>query len=243
MPHEKSGTLWCEDRVGKTLGKNLKLTARINKNYTNSSKSSSMSPNHKTIQNNREKTDRRPGDQPGHVHHVRKRREPDPTIQIQALKEYAGREFTEGVKDDVNYDGSVKTAAYLFNNEYYVSINKIRTFLHEISDDRINLSNGMICNLSRQFSEKTKDERNQIFLKLLESPTLHADFTFGRMEGKQGIVMISTTPCLFLYQAREQKGHKMYINQNVFGICKDTPINRIYLHILPPILYLPIPYL
>lgn len=66
----------------------------------------------------------------------------------------------------------------------------------------------MICNLSRQFSEKTQEERNQIFLELVASPTLHADFTFGRVNGKQGTVMISTTPGLVLYQAREKKGHE-----------------------------------
>lgn len=237
-------------RLEEALGKNQELTARINKDYTNSSKSSSMSPNHKTIQNNREKTGRRPGGQPGHIHYGRKRQEPDQTIPIPAPEEYTdssnykptGRmirrqlillhvtaevaeyttpefrsqttgqrvhaAFPEGVKDDVNYDGSVKAAAYLLNNECYVSIDKTRTFLREISGGRIDLSNGMICNLSRQFSEKTQEERNRIFLELLASPALHADFTFGRVEGKQGAVMVSTTPGLVLYQAREKKGHE-----------------------------------
>lgn len=231
-------------------GKNLELTARINKDYTNSSKSSSMSPNHKKIQNNREKTGRKPGGQPGHIHHERKRQEPDKVIPIPAPEEYihsdnykpTGRlirkqlillhvtaevveyvtpefrsqatgqrvhaAFPQGMKDEVNYDGSVKAAAYLLNNECYVSIDKTRTFLQEISDGKIDLSNGMICSLSRQFSEKTREERNQIFLELLASPTLHADFTFGRVNGKQAAVMVSTTPDLVLYQAREKKGHE-----------------------------------
>lgn len=237
-------------QLEEVLGKNLELTARVNKDYTNSSKSSSLSPNHKTIQNNREKTERSPGAQPGHPHHERKRQEPDRTIPIPAPDEYTDSDkykptghmirkqlvllhvtaevveyvtpefrsqttgqrvhaaFPQGVKDDVNYDGSVKAAAYLLNNECYVSIDKTRTFLREISDGRIDLSNGMICNLSRQFSEKTQEERNQIFLELVASPTLHADFTFGRVNGKQGTVMISTTPGLVLYQAREKKGHE-----------------------------------
>lgn len=48
------------------------LTARINKDYTNSSKSSSQSPDHKTIPNGREKSVRKPGGQKGHIHHERK---------------------------------------------------------------------------------------------------------------------------------------------------------------------------
>lgn len=47
-------------------GKLLELTARMNRDYTNSSKPSSQSPNHKKIHNRREKTGRRPGGQPGH---------------------------------------------------------------------------------------------------------------------------------------------------------------------------------
>ena len=56
-------------------GKNLKLTAQIKKDYENSSKPSSQSPNHKKIANSREKTDRRPGGQPGHEGHCRKKQE------------------------------------------------------------------------------------------------------------------------------------------------------------------------
>jgi len=56
-------------------GKVLKLTAQINKDYENSSKPSSQSPNHKKISNSREKTGRRPGGQPGHKGHKRKKQE------------------------------------------------------------------------------------------------------------------------------------------------------------------------
>lgn len=231
-------------------GEITQLTARINKDYTNSSKSSSASPNHGKIHNNREVTGRKPGGQRGHSHHGRKRKEPDQIIPIPAPVEYTDNDnyrptgrsirkqlirlyvstevveyvtpefrnqttgqrvhatFPEGVRDDVNYDGSVKAAAYLLNNECYVSIGKTQTFLREISDGKIDLSTGMICNLSRQFSEKTQEERDEIFLNLLASPSLHADFTFGRAGGKQAAVIICTTPDLVLYQAREKKGHE-----------------------------------
>ena len=52
------------------------LTARINKDHTNSSKPSSQNPNHKTIPNGREKSGKKPGGQKGHIHHGRKRMEP-----------------------------------------------------------------------------------------------------------------------------------------------------------------------
>ena len=115
--------------------------------------------------------------------------------------------FPEGVVCDVNYDGTVKALAYMLNNECNVSIEKTRNFIKDVSLGEISLSAGMICNLSKQFSENTKDERNEIFLELISSPVMHADFTFGRVAGKQGAVIITATPQgTVLYQAREKKG-------------------------------------
>lgn len=68
--------------------KNQELLSRINKDYSNSSKSSSMSPNHKTIHNSRGKSGRRPGGQAGHVHHGRKRQEPTKYCDIPAPDKY-----------------------------------------------------------------------------------------------------------------------------------------------------------
>lgn len=237
--------------------KNRELTARINKDYTNSSKSSSADPNHKKIPNGREKSGKKPGGQPGHPHYPRKQQKPDQVISIPAPEEFLQKdryvptgkllrkqlisvqistsvteyiteefldrktghlvhaEFPAGVINDVNYDGSVKALAWLLNNECYVSIGKTRTFLKEISDGKIELSEGMICNLSRQFSDKTKAERDDIFLNLFSAPVLHADFTFGRMNGKQRAVMVTAADDTVLYQGRETKGHA--------GI-KDTPV-------------------
>lgn len=62
--------------------KNRKLIAQLNRDFQNSSKPSSMNPNHKKISNNREKTERKPGGQSGHKGHIRKRREPDKIISI-----------------------------------------------------------------------------------------------------------------------------------------------------------------
>ena len=231
-------------------GKNLELTVRINRDYTNSSKSSSQSPNHGKIHNGREKTGRNRGGQPGHAHHERKRQEPDRIVEIPAPEEvvssgeyrptgklirkqtvivhvttevveyvtpeYVSRKtgkkvhaaFPEGVKDDVNDDRTVRAAAYLLNNHCCVSISKTREFLKEVSKGKLCLSDGMVCGLSREFSEKTQKERDGIFLELMASPCMHVDFTFGRVNGKQGTVMICASGNRVLYQGREKKGHE-----------------------------------
>ena len=224
------------------------LTARINKDYTNSSKPSSQSPDHKTIPNGREKSGRKPGGQKGHIHQERKPMEPTEVIAIpapsiykddpnfketgkmirkQLVKLHVGVEvveyntpefrnrttgqrvhaaFPEGLKDEVTYDGTVKAFAYLLNNECYVSIGKTQNFIKEITGGNLNLSTGLICNLSRQFSEQTKEERDEIFLKLFSAPVMHADFTFGRMNGSQTAVMICAAGDTVLYQGRPKKG-------------------------------------
>lgn len=57
-------------------GENKKLTAQINHDFENSSISSSMQIKRKKIPNSREKTGRKPGGQPGHKGHCRKKQTP-----------------------------------------------------------------------------------------------------------------------------------------------------------------------
>lgn len=231
-------------------GKNRELTARVNRDYTNSGKPSSQSPDHGKIHNGREKSGKKRGGQPGHPHHGRKRQEPSRTVEIPAPEELASNEeyrptgkhvrrqvvflhmsaevveyitpefvskvtgkkahapFPEGVRDDVNYDGTVKAAAYLLNSQCNVSINKTGEFFREVSGGKLALSSGMICGLSREFSEKTREERDEIFLRLLASPYMHVDFTFGRVNGAQGTVMVCTSGNEVLYQGKQKKGHE-----------------------------------
>ena len=63
-------------RLEEEQGKNLKLRAQINRDYENSSIPSSKNLRQKKIANSREKTGRKPGGQPGHKGHCRKRQEP-----------------------------------------------------------------------------------------------------------------------------------------------------------------------
>ena len=174
------------------------LTARLNRNHTNSSKSSSTDPNHPKANNGRVSTGRKPGGQMGHEHHERKRMEPTVSIEVPAPEKYTkdplfkptGKyvhkqlikmvvnadvidyftmefrnqetgqrvhaDFPEGLVDEVTYDGSVKAAAYLLTHDCNVSIGKTRDYLKNISKGKIDLSVGMICNLSKQFSEMQK---------------------------------------------------------------------------------------
>ncbi len=65
-----------------------KLTAQVNHNYENSSMPSSKCIDRKKITNNREKTGRKPGAQPGHPHHPRKSMKPDKVVEILAEEKF-----------------------------------------------------------------------------------------------------------------------------------------------------------
>lgn len=64
-----------KEKLEKAEGNNKKLLAQLNRDYENSSIPSSQSRNRKKISNNREHTGRKPGAQPGHVHHGRRKAE------------------------------------------------------------------------------------------------------------------------------------------------------------------------
>lgn len=226
------------------------LNIRINKDYTNSSKPSSQNPNHKKICNGRVKSEKKPGAQPKHKHHPRKKPEKTAkTVEIPPTEEMLDNPdlratgkyldkylikchlvvevikfttpifrnkktgsrvhapFPSNVKDEVNYDGTVKACAYLLKDKCNVSIGNTQDFLSEISNGELNLSAGMISNITKEFSQKTEKERNEIYCELYKSPVLHADFTFGRVNGNQGTVMICVNEeGVVLYQSKDKKG-------------------------------------
>lgn len=241
-----------ETELEEEKGKNLKLRAQINRDYENSSIPSSKVLNHKKISNGREKSGRKPGGQPGHKGHGRKKQEPttEPVLlppppevledsdfkktsktivkqlvnvrMILDVAEYRAdvyynsqtgerihAAFPDGVKDDVNYGGSVKAFLFLLNNDCCTSIDKSRKFLSDLTDGKLNISKGMINKLSREFAQKTEQERKSLFSDLLLSPVMHTDCTNAKENGKNVYVYVCASPDgTAMYFAREKKGHE-----------------------------------
>ncbi len=124
-------------------------------------------------------------------------------------KEKVWAEFPPGVKDDVNYDGSIKAFLYLLNNACNVSIDKSRQFLKDLTGNRLNISKGMVNKLCSVFSKRSRSELDEIFKDMLLEPVLHIDCTNAKANGKQAYVYVcASTDGQVLYTASEKKGHE-----------------------------------
>ena len=138
-------------------------------------------------------------------------------------RQYVHAPFPEWAANGVNYDGTVKAFAFLLNNYCNVSIDKTRDFLSEITGGKLTVSRGMINSLAREFSEKSKEERDGLFDRLVKSHALHTDFTTAKISGKNVHVhLCGNGEGDILIQAREHKGHE--------GI-KGTPVEH-FLNVL-----------
>ena len=85
-------------------------------------------------------------------------------------------DFPDGYDTDISYDSSVKALAFLLANEGNVSAEKIRSILYEASGGKLNISSATINGLSKEFSEKSEEERAGIIRDLMESPVMNSDF-------------------------------------------------------------------
>lgn len=232
--------------------RNRKLTAQINRDFENSSLPSSLQgPKRKKIPNSRVKTGKKPGGQPGHKGHCRKKHVPTETYEIPTpekyrnnpdyyetgkiirkqkvmlrmsvkvieytTKEYRSRitgarvhaPFPAGYVNEVNYDGTVKAFAFLLGNECNVSHGKIRQLLSELTGGEVEISDGMINSLCKDFSLKSEPEKKKIINMLMSSPVINADFTNANVNGQSAQVLVLASPVngAALYIGKEKKGH------------------------------------
>ena len=130
--------------------------------------------------------------------------------------------FPQGVADEVNYGGNIRAFLFLLNNDCCTSIDKSRKFLSDLTGGKVNISKGMVNNLSKSFAKKTEDQRKEIFKDMLLSPVMHTDCTNARINGESAYVFVCAVPNGdVLYFAREKKGHegvKGTVTEDYLGI-------------------------
>lgn len=123
--------------------------------------------------------------------------------------------FPCGVMDDVNYDESMKALLFLLNSRCNVSLEKTAQFVREVTAGALSPSVGMINGLCREFSSKSRQEQDELFVALLDAPVMHVDGTVARVNGNNNNVVVCSNGAATMYFARENKGHA--------GI-RDTPV-------------------
>jgi hypothetical protein len=112
---------------------------------------------------------------------------------------------------DVTYGGGVKSLAFLLNNYCNVSIGKVSEFISELTGGKLNMSTGMICGLSSEFSRKTEAEQKKAFADMLLAPVMNIDLTTASVNGESANVVVCATPDNVLYFPREHKGHSAVV--------------------------------
>ena len=116
--------------------------------------------------------------------------------------------FPAGIVNPVNYGPSLKAFAFLLNNYYNVSIEKTRQCISDLTNGVVSLSTGTICNLSKEFSVATKEDRDKIFSRLLHSDVLYSDATVSNINGKRNSVILCSNAKDVLFMHSEHKGHE-----------------------------------
>lgn len=116
--------------------------------------------------------------------------------------------FPDGVVNEFNYGENAKALAFLLNNYCNVSIDKTSELINGLTSGAVSLSKGLINSLPSQFSALTEKERKRIYSMLLLSPSMHADFTPGRVNGKCVQVIFCGNEDEVLYCFRKHKGHE-----------------------------------
>ena len=115
--------------------------------------------------------------------------------------------FPCGVMDDVNYDESMKAVLFLLNSRCNVSLWKTAQFVRDVTDGALSPSVGMINGLCREFSEKSRQEQDELSAALPDAPVMHVDGTVARVNGNNNSVVVCGNGTATMYFAGENKGH------------------------------------
>ena len=123
-------------------------------------------------------------------------------------REKVHAEFPEGLVNEVEYDASVSALIALLHSHGNMSYDKIMETLSDLTDGVLTPSKGMMANLEKKFSDRSVEDRRQIFSRMLVYPYMHIDGTTVRVNGQNGQVLVETSPAGTLLFHTGVKGDK-----------------------------------
>lgn len=98
-----------------------------------------------------------------------------------------------------------------------VSFERIGGFLNAISGDVIDISNGTVYNIIKNFSKKCEPEIERIKAALLQSEVMHTDATVVSVNGRQAYIRNQSTANEVLYSAMSKKSIEELKRNTILG--------------------------
>lgn len=112
------------------------------------------------------------------------------------------------VNDVVTYGNNLKSFTALLSLEGMVSINRIKQMLCELTDGRLNLSEGTISKWNKDLSVRVDPVIGAIKEKLLTAPVLHKDETGIRINSTLHWLHVLGNDTYTLYNSHKKRGNE-----------------------------------
>lgn len=118
-------------------------------------------------------------------------------------------EFPEEIRNEINYDPSLRAFMFLLVQQCNVSIDKASEFTEALSGGLLKVSKGWVNRQLRVFSEQTEKERQEIYESLIRGEWMNSDTTYIHLNGKIAYYQICANGEYVLYQFRGKKGKEV----------------------------------
>ena len=134
-------------------------------------------------------------------------------------------EMSSDFYSDVTYDESVQAMVVMLGYYYSLSYNKIQEFLSDFTNGIVNLSQGTIDNIYKNFSSKTTETLNNITTNILNGKYTHTDETVTSENGKESYYRGYGNPSNILYKYHHSKGDEPIKEDNILNQFYGTIIS------------------
>ena len=133
--------------------------------------------------------------------------------------------MSEKYYSDVTYDDSVKSLIIMLGNYYSLSYNKIQELISDLTNNIVNISQGTIDNIYKDFSSKTVETLNNITTNILNGKYTHTDETVTRENGKESYYRGYGNKYNVLYKYHHKKGDIPIKEDNILNNYYGTIIS------------------
>ena len=130
-----------------------------------------------------------------------------------------------GLVNPVTYGNNLKALTVILSAEGCVSVNRIKTFLQETSDGKINISEATIINWLGEMAGKTVDEIKEYKKNLLAGITLHKDETGAKIDKEPHWLHVLCNKNTTLYHMDKNRGNKADEAMGILPVYKGTLVS------------------